>query len=332
MGNSSFDNTIHLIHEEISIKLKNANKIIDFYIESEIPLIPKLSKYFFKNRGKQLRPVMCLLSSKMINQNYSKMKSDIHMAAAIEFVHGATLLHDDVIDQGQIRRGQKSINAIWNNKYSVLLGDFMFSKSFQLMAKSKSIQAMESMSLVSSKISEGEFLQLTNEKNIKLTDREYIQIISLKTAELFGAAMKIPAILGNHNDQTVKKLGSLGVNFGIIFQIIDDSLDYFGQKEFGKKIGKDFLEGKVTLPIILLIKKSTKEENTLISSIFNKKKRSNKDLKSIINLLTNHEIKKDIINYLKKYILNSQKILNLYKNKQSRLLSKLLEDSISRRY
>jgi len=332
MSNSSFDNTIHLIHEEISIKLKNANKIIDFYIESEIPLIPKLSKYFFKNRGKQLRPVMCLLSSKMINQNYSKMKSDIHMAAAIEFVHGATLLHDDVIDQGQIRRGQKSINAIWNNKYSVLLGDFMFSKSFQLMAKSKSIQAMESMSQVSSKISEGEFLQLTNEKNIKLTAKEYIQIISLKTAELFGAAMKIPAILGNHDNQIIKRLNTLGINFGIIFQIIDDSLDYFGQKEFGKKIGKDFIEGKVTLPIILLLKKSKIEENTLVCSIFDKKKRSNKDLKFISSLLSKYEIKKEIIKFLEKYRSNSLQILNLYKNNQSKLMKKLLEESISRTY
>ena len=133
-----FENTILSIHREIQVKLNKTNKTIDRYIKSETVIIPKLSKYFFNKRGKQLRPVLCLLSSKMINDNYSKLNTDISMAAALEFIHGATLLHDDVIDEGKIRRGQRSINDIWNNKFSVLLGDFMFSKSFQLMTKANS--------------------------------------------------------------------------------------------------------------------------------------------------------------------------------------------------
>lgn len=332
MSEITFNKIIQSIHKEIQGKLKKTNNIIDHYLISDIPIIPKLGQYFFKQRGKQLRPVLCLLSSKMINKDYSQLKTDIYMSAAIEFIHAATLLHDDVVDKGIIRRGQKSINEIWDNKFSVLLGDFMFSKSFQLMTKANSLKAMEHLSEVSSKISEGEFLQLSNEKNINLKSSDYIEIISLKTAELFGAAFKIPAILKDKKSQIVNNLYKLGINFGIIFQIIDDSLDYFGQKEFGKKIGKDFIEGKVTLPIILLLKKSKIEENTLVCSIFDKKKRSNKDLKFISSLLSKYEIKKEIIKFLEKYRSNSLQILNLYKNNQSKLMKKLLEESISRTY
>ena len=330
MKQLTFENTILSIHKNIQVKLKKTNETIDRYIKSEISIIPKLSKYFFNKRGKQLRPVLCLLSSKMINSNYSQINNDISMAAALEFIHGATLLHDDVIDKGKIRRGQRSINDIWNNKFSVLLGDFMFSKSFQLMTKGNSLSAMESLAEVSSKISEGEFLQLSNEQNINIKIEEYINIISLKTAELFGAAMKVPAILTNKSPKLIKQLNTLGVNYGIIFQIIDDNLDYFGGKEIGKVIGQDFLEGKVTLPIILLLKKINKDQKEKINTLFQKKKRTIKELKEIIKLLQKYEIEQECREYAEKISVKSLIILNNFKNKQSQLLKELLVTSIKR--
>ena len=330
MKQLTFENTILSIHKDIQVKLKKTNETIDRYIKSEISIIPKLSKYFFNKRGKQLRPVLCLLSSKMINSNYSQINTDISMAAALEFIHGATLLHDDVIDKGKIRRGQRSINDIWNNKFSVLLGDFMFSKSFQLMTKGNSLSAMESLAEVSSKISEGEFLQLSNEQNINIKIEEYINIISLKTAELFGAAMKVPAILTNKSPKLIKQLNTLGVNYGIIFQIIDDNLDYFGGKEIGKVIGQDFLEGKVTLPIILLLKKINKDQKEKINTLFQKKKRTIKELKEIIKLLQKYEIEQECREYAEKISVKSLIILNNFKNKQSQLLKKLLVNSLKR--
>ena len=330
MSEVTFSKTIQLIHKEIQGKLNNTNSIINDYIASDIPIIPKLGQYFFKKRGKQLRPVMCLLSSKMINKNYSKLKTDIYMSAALEFIHAATLLHDDVIDKGTTRRGQKSINEIWNNKFSVLLGDFMFSKSFQLMTQGKSLKAMEHLSEVSSKISEGEFLQLSNENNANLTSGEYIKIISLKTAELFGAAMKIPAVLTEKKNQEIDNLYKLGINFGIIFQITDDILDYFGDKKIGKEIGKDFMEGKVTLPIILLLKKVSKTDSIEIKKLFTKNKRNQKDLNLILSQLKKNGIKRDCLNYAKKYQIKSEIILNKYNNKQSGLLKDLLVSSIQR--
>ena len=330
MKQLTFENTILSIHKDIQVKLNKTNETIDRYIKSEISIIPKLSKYFFNKRGKQLRPVLCLLSSKMINSNYSQINTDISMAAALEFIHGATLLHDDVIDKGKIRRGQRSINDIWNNKFSVLLGDFMFSKSFQLMTKGNSLSAMGSLAEVSSKISEGEFLQLSNEQNINIKIEEYINIISLKTAELFGAAMKVPAILTNKSPKLIKQLNTLGVNYGIIFQIIDDNLDYFGGKEIGKVIGQDFLEGKVTLPIILLLKKINKDQKEKINTLFQKKKRTIKELKEIIKLLQKYEIEQECREYAEKVSVKSLIILNNFKNKQSQLLKELLITSIKR--
>ena len=330
MKQLTFENTILSIHKDIQVKLKKTNETIDRYIKSEISIIPELSKYFFNKRGKQLRPVLCLLTSKMINSNYSQINTDISMAAALEFIHGATLLHDDVIDKGKIRRGQRSINDIWNNKFSVLLGDFMFSKSFQLMTKGNSLSAMGSLAEVSSKISEGEFLQLSNEQNVSIKIEDYINIISLKTAELFGAAMKVPAILTNKSPKLIKQLNTLGINYGIIFQIIDDNLDYFGGKETGKFIGQDFLEGKVTLPIILLLKKINKDQKEKINTLFQKKKRTIKELKEIIKLLQKYEIEQECREYAEKISVKSLIILNNFKNKQSQLLKELLVTSIKR--
>ena len=331
MKNLKFDETILFIHKEIQVKLKKTNIKIDSYIKSDIPVIPKLSKYFFNKRGKQLRPVLCLLSSKMINKEYSNLKSDISMAAALEFIHAATLLHDDVIDKGKTRRGQRSVNDIWNNKFSVLLGDFMFSKSFQLMTEAQSLKAMESLANVSAKISEGEFLQMSNENNTSLSISEYMQIISLKTAELFGAAMKIPAILTDKNNKIIEQLNLVGINFGMIFQIIDDHLDYFGTYKTGKSKGQDFFEGKITLPIIILLKKANLDEKKLLKKIFHNKKRTKKDFLKTLALLEKYNVESISLKYANNLKQKSKNILKRVKNRPSYLLDELLDTSINRK-
>ena len=331
MKNLKFEETILSIHKEIQVKLKKTNIKIDSYIKSDIPVIPKLSKYFFNKRGKQLRPVLCLLSSKMINKEYSNLKSDISMAAALEFIHAATLLHDDVIDKGKTRRGQRSVNDIWNNKFSVLLGDFMFSKSFQLMTEGQSLKAMQSLANVSAKISEGEFLQMSNENNTSLSINEYMQIISLKTAELFGAAMKIPAILTDKNNKIIEQLNLVGINFGMIFQIIDDHLDYFGTYKTGKSKGQDFFEGKITLPIIILFKKANLDEKKLLKKIFHNKKRTKKDFLKTLALLEKYNVENVSLKYANNLKQKSKNILKKFKNRPSNLLDELLDTSINRK-
>ena len=330
MKKNNFEQTIKLIHKEINVKLVKTNNELDKFLSSSVTIIPKLGNYFFKKRGKQLRPVLCLLSSKMINKNYSKILSDIYMSTAIEFIHGATLLHDDVIDEGKIRRGQKSINSIWNNNFSVLFGDFLFSKSFKLMTKAKSLEAMASLAEVSSKISEGEFMQLTHENNTQISEKEYIKIISLKTAELFAAAMKIPAILSGKNSKIISNLNKLGLYFGIIFQIMDDYLDYFGEKITGKENGKDFYEGKITLPIILLLKKASISEIRFTKKIFNKSKRSQSEYIELMKLMEKYKIKDDVKKFSQKYNSQSMKILTSFKGYQKELFVDLLSSSINR--
>ena len=327
-----FVEIIKIMTEEVSNKLKETNIFIDEYLNSHQEIIPEMGNYFFSGRGKQLRPLLCLYSSKMINKDYNEIKSDIYMASALEFIHSATLLHDDVIDSGLERRGKKSVNAIWGNKHSILLGDYMFSKSFKLMTKSNSLKAMMSLADVSAKISEGEFLQLTNENNIDLSIQTYLNIIRSKTGELFSASFKIPAILTNKSDEMIEELHILGMNFGIIFQILDDLLDYHGSKETGKTIGQDFYDGKISLPIILLIQISDKETYQFLKTIFSLKQRTSKQLDKVILLLKENNIDKEIKKHLEIYINRSKKILSNFNNKESENLKKLITSSVNRYY
>tara|TARA_X000000368_G_scaffold417543_1_gene414237 strand:+ start:638 stop:1663 length:1026 start_codon:yes stop_codon:yes gene_type:complete len=327
-----FVKIINDIKSEISEKFNETNLFIDEYLNSHQEIIPEMGNYLFSARGKQLRPLLCLYSSKMINKNYYEIKTDIYMAAALEFIHSATLLHDDVIDGGLERRGKKSVNSIWGNKHSILLGDFMFSKSFKLMTKSNSLEAMTSLAEVSAIISEGEFLQLTNENNIDLSLQTYLNIIRSKTGELFSASFKIPAILTNKNKDLVEELHILGMNFGIIFQIIDDLLDYFGSNMTGKKTGQDFYDGKITLPIILLIEICKKEDYQFIKSLFTLKERSNKQFKNVLDLLNSYKINEKVLDFITIYSKRSFKILNNFDNHESENLKMLIKESLKRCY
>ncbi len=327
-----FVKIVRLITSEVTDKLRETNIFIDEYLNSHQEIIPEMGNYFFSSRGKQLRPMLCLYSSKMINKNYNEIKTDIYMAAALEFIHSATLLHDDVIDGGLERRGKKSVNALWGNKHSILLGDYMFSKSFKLMTKSNSLIGMKSLAEVSAKISEGEFLQLTNEKNIDLSIQTYLNIIRSKTGELFSASFKIPGILTDKSEQVIEELHILGMNFGIIFQILDDLLDYDALNNTGKDTGQDFYDGKISIPIILLIEKSDKETYKFLKHIFALDKRTPAQLKIVIDLLQKYKIDKEVKIYLETYIDKSEKILNNFNNHESEMLNKLITSSINRYY
>ena len=327
-----FVKTVNSISYEVTDKLRETNIFIDEYLNSHQEIIPEMGNYFFSSRGKQLRPLLCLYSSKMINENYNEMKSDIYMAAALEFIHSATLLHDDVIDKGLERRGKKSVNSLWGNKHSILLGDYMFSKSFKLMTKSNSLKGMTSLAEVSAKITEGEFLQLTNENNIDLSIQTYLNIIRAKTAELFSASFKIPAILTNQSDEKVEELHILGMNFGIIFQILDDLLDYDVLGNTGKDIGQDFYDGKISIPIILLIEKSNTEIYKFLKNLFSLETRTSEQLEEVIKLIEKYEINKEVKSFLDIYVDKSEKILNNFKNHESEMLKKLIKSSMDRCY
>ena len=237
----SVENKLLLVEEKIKIKLS-----------SDVELVQKMADYHLDTGGKRLRALLTLGSAKLCN--YSKGTRDINLAACVELIHSATLMHDDVIDNGTIRRGKKTLNKIWDNHSSVLVGDYLLSRCFEMMVEDGNLEVLKLLSSTSSKIAQGEVLQLQHQGEVDMLEETYLKIISAKTAELFAASTKVGAILSDRNDKEKEALEFYGRNLGLTFQIADDTLDYNSElKLFGKKIGKDFFESKITLPIICLL-------------------------------------------------------------------------------
>jgi octaprenyl-diphosphate synthase len=231
---------------------------LDKYITSEVKLIPEVAHHLIDSGGKRFRPLLQLICSSLCGY---KGVHRFPLAAVIEFIHTATLLHDDVIDQAVIRRGKTSANNIWGNAASVLVGDFLYSKAFKLLSEIGDIAIIRLMSKITNIMSEGEVFQLVKCGDVNLTEDEYLCIIEKKTAVLISAACASGAILGSASPDKTEALEQFGYNIGKAFQITDDTLDYMAKEEdFGKSIGKDLEEGKMTLPLIHALKQCTPEE------------------------------------------------------------------------
>ena len=269
--------------------MQAVDKLINSYITSNVtPVISELSNHLINAGGKRLRPLLTLAASDLCNYSGA---SHIKLAAAIEFIHTATLLHDDVVDESFQRRGKPTANILWDNQSSVLVGDYLFSKSFQLMVETDSLQVLSILADASSTISEGEILQLSAVKNIKTDESAYFKIIEGKTAALFAAATEVGAVISNVEDKEADALANFGKALGISFQITDDLLDYVGSEEvLGKNIGDDFKEGKVTLPLIKAISKSSKEEKRFWEEVINKGMQKSSDLEHALLLMRQHNV------------------------------------------
>ena len=278
------DNSYIELKNLVGNKLDSVNQQIKYRLASEINLIHKMTSYHLKSGGKRIRPLLTLASAKLCG--YKEGNRDINLAACVDLIHNATLLHDDVIDDSEIRRGIKTSNSIWGNQSSILVGDYLFSRCFEMMVDDGSVEILKLLSSSSSKIAQGEVLQLEYKGEIDILEETYFDIINSKTAALFAAAAKVGACITNKNKKEKDALESYGRNLGLAFQIADDALDYFSTKTiFGKEIGKDFFEGKVTLPIIFLCQKANAEEKLYLEKIFKKQNRSKLDLDKAQNLI-----------------------------------------------
>jgi len=256
--NSSTPQHKSLLQTLLQDDLNAVNKVIMDYMQSPVDLIPVLAGHLIAAGGKRIRPLLTLACSRMCEY---KGQDHIHLAACVEFIHTATLLHDDVVDESELRRGNSTANNIWGNQASVLVGDFLFSRSFQLMVKQGSLEVLKTLSEASATISEGEVMQLEAINNLNISEEKYLNIIQSKTAALFQAACKIGGILTQMDDKSQQALIDFGNNLGIVFQLIDDMLDYSADQEhLGKSVGDDFREGKVTLPIVIAYEKANDEE------------------------------------------------------------------------
>lgn len=254
------DEVYRLIKEDLHAVEEEFKK----HLRSKVYLIAKVGEYILMSGGKRFRPSLLILSSRLCGYTG---KECITLGSIIEFIHTATLLHDDVVDNAQLRRGKASANVVWGNGASVLVGDFLFSKSFYLLVESKNLNILQVMSRTTTQMAEGEVLQLLKCSDVTTTQEEYIAVIVNKTASLISAACEIGAILGGAGDREREALARFGLNLGIAFQLMDDCLDYTSKnEELGKAIGNDLREGKVTLPLIHTLKLCSEEEKRVIVS------------------------------------------------------------------
>ncbi|MEJ7933778.1 polyprenyl synthetase family protein [Sphingobium sp. AN558] len=229
--------------------MNNVNAVIIDRMASRIPLIPELAGHLIAGGGKRLRPMLTLACADLVGYAGTR---HYKLAAAVEFIHNATLLHDDVVDGSGLRRGRKTANFIWGNSASVLVGDFLFSRSFELMVEAESLKVLKILSNASAVIAEGEVNQLTAQRQVETSEEQYLDIIGAKTAALFAAACRISAVIADRDETEEKALDVYGRNLGIAFQLIDDAIDYESDgATMGKDAGDDFRDGKVTLPVIL---------------------------------------------------------------------------------
>ena len=238
--------------------IQKVNQTIVARMESPVILIPQVAGHIIAAGGKRLRPMLTLAASRLCGYEGDR---HIGLAACVEFIHTATLLHDDVVDESDLRRGAASANAVWGNKSSVLVGDFLFSRAFELMVEDGNLDVLRILSNASSVIAEGEVLQLVTANDTETTEGDYLEVISSKTAKLFAAAAEIGAVVADRPREDWQALDSFGHNLGMAFQLIDDVLDYSArQATLGKTVGDDFREGKITLPIVLAFAAADDEE------------------------------------------------------------------------
>lgn len=332
--NQDFNQILKNLSKLLSKDLQAVNELILTKMDSEVPLISQIAQHLIQAGGKRIRPLLTILAYHMFNNNNNHNKH-LLIAACVEFIHSATLLHDDVVDENESRRSIPTSNHIWGNKSSVLVGDFLFSKAFELMVATESLEVLQILSKASSVIAQGEVLQLMEINNINLSLTTYNQIIYSKTASLFGAATQVGALIAGAGTQDVRNILNFGENLGMVFQITDDVLDYQSQDSIlGKPIGTDFKEGKVTLPIILLLQKTNQSEKKFLARTFQEVKQNPEDFQELLTYLQKYDIFAEIQNIKKDYmnqtlaLVKNIKVNNEYKD----ICLDLIESSTQRNF
>tara|TARA_Y100000817_G_scaffold98895_1_gene77226 strand:- start:585 stop:1598 length:1014 start_codon:yes stop_codon:yes gene_type:complete len=329
---NQINNSYFQLKDSVEDKLLLVEEKIKSKLSSNVELVQKMTDYHLDTGGKRLRALLTLGSAKMCG--YLKGTRDINLAACVELIHSATLMHDDVIDNGSLRRGKKTLNKIWNNHSSVLVGDYLLSRCFEMMVEDGNIEILKLLSSTSSKIAQGEVLQLQHQGEVDMLEETYLKIISAKTAELFAAATKVGAILSNMKNKEKEALEFYGRNLGLTFQIADDALDYNSElKLFGKEIGQDFYEGKITLPIILLFQKSESQEKVKLKDIFLRDKRTEENLNYTLSLIKKYKIISSCYEKAQHYINLASNSLSIFNDcEEKTILENLTSFSLERNF
>ena len=283
----------------VEADMARVNRIILDKARSDIDMIPELARHLIESGGKRLRPMLTIASAKLCGYHG---EGHVRLAASVEFMHTATLLHDDVVDESELRRGKVAARLLWGNEASVLVGDFLLGQAFKMMVEVGSLGALRVLSNAAVVIAEGEVFQLSIAKNTATTEDEYLSVINAKTAALFSAAAEVGGIIAERSAAEQAALRSYGKNLGLAFQLVDDALDYSGeQAKLGKSIGDDFREGKITLPVVLSFRRGNDEERSFWRRTLEEGKTQDGDLERAIGLMTKYSAIEDTIRRARHY-------------------------------
>lgn len=284
-------NKLKPIQELVAADMEQVNKLIVTHLQSSVSLIPELAGHLVASGGKRVRPMLTLIAARLCHYQGHRHQG---LAASVEFIHTATLLHDDVVDSSNLRRGSATANALWGNKPSVLVGDFLFARAFQLMVEDGSLEVLRILSNASAVIAEGEVAQLTTANDTETTEAAYMEVISAKTATLFAAAAELGAVVADRPEDEANALRAYGQNLGIVFQLVDDVLDYNAQEaDLGKAVGDDFRDGKITLPVVLAFERGAEEERGFWQRTLEQGEQTDDDLTRAVQLMEQHGTLKD---------------------------------------
>ena len=315
----------------VAADMNGVNAVILERMQSKVGLIPELAGHLIAGGGKRMRPMLTLACASLLGYSGSRHQK---LAAAVEFIHTATLLHDDVVDGSGTRRGKRTANLIWGNPASVLVGDFLFSRAFELMVEDGSLKVLKILSHASAVIAEGEVEQLTAQRRIETGEEQYLQIIGAKTAALFAAACRIAPVVAEASDEAETALESYGRNLGIAFQLVDDVIDYASDATtMGKGVGDDFRDGKMTLPLILAYARGTSSERAFWEAAVTGMRVSDQDLAQAIGLMRSSGALSDTIDRARHYGRRAIDALGLFPaGKAKAALTEAVEFAVARAY
>jgi len=311
-------NPLELLSDQLDDDMRATNAVIIDRMQSPVALIPQLASYLIAAGGKRIRPLLTLAATQIYSGD---METAHKLAASVEFIHTATLLHDDVVDESLERRGKEAANLVFGNQASVLVGDFLFSRAFELMTDSDDIAVLKILSNAAAVITQGEVLQLSAANDINTSMDDYIEIITSKTAALFSAACEVGPVLAGADKTQAKAMYDYGLNLGIAFQIADDALDYSSDREtLGKVVGDDFREGKMTAPILLALENANDKERAFWTRTIGNNEQNDEDLKTAQSILEKHNSIQASLKLAQEYATKSQRALEKVPNSPLRSL------------
>ncbi|MCZ7643204.1 MAG: polyprenyl synthetase family protein [Pseudorhodoplanes sp.] len=291
--------TIEKLVALVAADMERVNAAILSRTGSQVTMIPEVANHLISSGGKRLRPMLTIAMASLADYAGD---GHIRLAAAVEFMHTATLLHDDVVDESEMRRGKLAARMLWGNEASVLVGDFLLGQAFRMMVEVGNLRALEILSSAAAVIAEGEVMQLAAAKNTATTEDEYLAVIRGKTAELFAAACEVGPVLAGLAKADLAACRSYGMNLGIAFQLVDDALDYGGKAaKLGKNVGDDFREGKITLPVVLSFRRGSAEERSFWTRVLEKGETTDSDLEYAIALMNRHRAIEDTVKRAQHY-------------------------------